>query len=240
MSKVYLNVPYYEKDEVKALGGRWDASEKKWYFNGDTKYLYKFKAWMSKADILAYDEIYIIEGHRKCHHCHQTTTVVGIGISLHSNIYLEDEKYIVEHYLDEDEKTFDDTIHLAWFDKEDDVPPYLLNILKSKYNVKSVFSKTQNEITFANCCEHCGALQGNYFLFSECSPLTTDAEGQELINRMEQLTIYTINTDYALPLKIDLSYCDNDWAYREYCHFDYSDNDYVSYGDMYNDSKPKK
>lgn len=30
-SKVYLNVPYAQKDAAKALGARWDASKKKWY-----------------------------------------------------------------------------------------------------------------------------------------------------------------------------------------------------------------
>jgi hypothetical protein len=30
-SKNYLNVPYAEKDQAKALGARWDASRKKWY-----------------------------------------------------------------------------------------------------------------------------------------------------------------------------------------------------------------
>ncbi|BBL72571.1 DUF5710 domain-containing protein [Methylogaea oryzae] len=30
-AKFYLNVPYAEKDQAKALGARWDASRKKWY-----------------------------------------------------------------------------------------------------------------------------------------------------------------------------------------------------------------
>ena len=30
-NKIYLNVPYSEKDAVKAKGGRWDADKKKWY-----------------------------------------------------------------------------------------------------------------------------------------------------------------------------------------------------------------
>lgn len=30
-SKIYLNVPYAQKDEAKALGARWDAARKKWY-----------------------------------------------------------------------------------------------------------------------------------------------------------------------------------------------------------------
>ena len=30
-SKIYLNVPYAEKDAAKALGAKWDAARKKWY-----------------------------------------------------------------------------------------------------------------------------------------------------------------------------------------------------------------
>jgi hypothetical protein len=30
-AKIYLNVPYAEKDAVKALGAKWDPFNKKWY-----------------------------------------------------------------------------------------------------------------------------------------------------------------------------------------------------------------
>ncbi len=30
-SKIYLNVPYNQKDAAKALGAKWDAANKKWY-----------------------------------------------------------------------------------------------------------------------------------------------------------------------------------------------------------------
>ena len=33
--KVYLVVPYAEKDEAKALGARWDPALKKWYRRAD-------------------------------------------------------------------------------------------------------------------------------------------------------------------------------------------------------------
>ena len=34
-TKIYLNVPYAEKDAAKALGARWDAANKKWYAPGN-------------------------------------------------------------------------------------------------------------------------------------------------------------------------------------------------------------
>ena len=32
IEKIYLNVPFPEKDKAKALGARWDANAKKWYY----------------------------------------------------------------------------------------------------------------------------------------------------------------------------------------------------------------
>lgn len=34
-SKVYLNVPYAEKDAAKTLGAKWDPAKKKWYAPAD-------------------------------------------------------------------------------------------------------------------------------------------------------------------------------------------------------------
>jgi Domain of unknown function (DUF5710) len=34
-SKIYLNVPYAQKDTAKALGARWDAVVKKWFVPAD-------------------------------------------------------------------------------------------------------------------------------------------------------------------------------------------------------------
>jgi len=228
--KIYLNVPYTQKDAAKKLGAHWDVAIKKWYYEGDTKYYYKFAKWIPDADLFAHNEIYIIKGCRKCYKCYNSTTIVGIGIGDHSLIYKDDKKYFVESISDSDE------IHLAWFNSEKDIPPYLLNYLKYYYNTKTIFSKTQNKYCFSNCCEHCNAIHGNYFLFEESSPLSTDREGKRLLNRMNKLSIYTIDIDYALPLKIDISYGDNDWAYNSYCHFYYSKDDYVSFLDMYSDN----
>ena len=30
--RIYLNVPYEEKEEAKKLGAKWDPGRKKWYF----------------------------------------------------------------------------------------------------------------------------------------------------------------------------------------------------------------
>jgi hypothetical protein len=47
-SKIYLNVPYAQKDAVKALGARWDAINKKWYVSSDLD-MTPFKQWQSET-----------------------------------------------------------------------------------------------------------------------------------------------------------------------------------------------
>lgn len=45
-AKIYLNVPYAQKDAAKALGARWDPAQKKWYVLAD-KDLSLFAQWHS-------------------------------------------------------------------------------------------------------------------------------------------------------------------------------------------------
>jgi hypothetical protein len=47
-SKTYLNVPYAEKDAAKALGAKWDATNKKWYAPG-TLNISDFAKWHDQS-----------------------------------------------------------------------------------------------------------------------------------------------------------------------------------------------
>ncbi len=47
-SKIYLNVPFAQKDEAKALGARWDAVPKKWFVPAD-KDIALFARWQAEA-----------------------------------------------------------------------------------------------------------------------------------------------------------------------------------------------
>ena len=37
-NKIYLNVPYDEKDEAKQMGAKWDKSKKRWYIQPKNKF----------------------------------------------------------------------------------------------------------------------------------------------------------------------------------------------------------
>lgn len=47
-SKIYLNVPFAQKDAAKSLGARWDAGAKKWYVPAG-KELGLFAQWQPQA-----------------------------------------------------------------------------------------------------------------------------------------------------------------------------------------------
>lgn len=47
-SRVYLVVPYKEKDEAKSLGAKWDKSAKSWYIQGNHQNRQKIEKWLPK------------------------------------------------------------------------------------------------------------------------------------------------------------------------------------------------
>ena len=49
--KTYLNVPFAQKDEAKALGARWDAANKKWFVPAD-KDITLFARWQPQSGSL--------------------------------------------------------------------------------------------------------------------------------------------------------------------------------------------
>lgn len=238
---LYLNVSYGEKDEAKSLGAKWNAQVKKWYTDTEREKYVRFSKWILKDTddaMIATEYIHIIEGEQKCWKCGQLTKVVGLGIGEFVHIYGEadaPEYELVEDYVDQGEE-----LHLAWVENEDDIPLKLLRYLKENYSVKTGYSKTIGGKCFANHCDCCGALQGNWFLFDEPdSPLSSCVAGDELIERMSKLKIKGIPIDDDLQLNWNIGFCSNDYAYLKYGNFEElvlsSDpqNEYVSYEELY-------
>lgn len=239
--RLYLNVPYSEKDEAKALGARWNAKVKKWYIETERQQYIKFAKWiLGDADdaVIATNYIHIIEGRQKCWKCGRSTRVVGLGIGEYVHIYGEtdDPQYeIVEDSVDSGEE-----LHLAWVDREEDIPPKLLKYMKENYSVKTGYSKTIGGKCFANHCDCCGVLQGNWFLFNEPdSPLSSCVGGNELVERMSRLKIKVIPIEDDLQLNWDFGFCSNDYAYLKYGQFEElilstdPENEYVTYEELY-------
>lgn len=67
MSLYYLNCPYNQKDEAKALGAKWDWENKRWYVSGkDEDILNKFKVFSpEKIEVEVKEDVYINPGVKK-------------------------------------------------------------------------------------------------------------------------------------------------------------------------------
>ena len=89
---LYLDCPFSEKDECKALGGKWDPEKKKWYIPDGIE-ASNFKKWLindKKEEILAHNKIKkVIELSpssldfqiNKCHRCFYLSKKLGIQIN---------------------------------------------------------------------------------------------------------------------------------------------------------------
>lgn len=184
---VLLNVPYAEKEEVKALGAKWDPQIKKWYAVKD--YL-KFKKWIGIRDDeggtgygakVISEYIYIVEGMRQCFKCQKMTPVICFGFKKLLEIDTLERR--IMYYEDETMLTI-----AAWFYP---MPLELVKLITKEYNFKITYSQTIKESYWGNCCEHCNSLQGNFFLFNEPdSPFAIDYE--------HKLKIYPVKLKYDI------------------------------------------
>lgn len=215
--KVYLNVPFAEKDRAKTLGAKWDPSLKKWYYQGDVRNYAKFARWLAAGQddvVIAHEYLYIIEGVRTCFRCGKKTTVIGLGIGEHTVLYeAEDGSFTGET---EEALVGYEPLHLAWAYDERDIPLALLRYLKQNYSVRMGYSRTAGTC-FANHCDHCGVIQGNWELFHEDSPLTLDTPNPFALRRkLRHLRIYSIGIDENLVLNWEIGYGDNDGLYLKH------------------------
>jgi len=239
--KIYMSVPYAEKDTAKAMGAKWDAKLKKWYYHGPIEDYIKFAKWIADGrehTIIAYEHVYVVEGMRQCYKCRKHTRVIGLGIGEHIGLVQhEDDSFEMEIMEDYEEY---EPLHLAWVDSEDDIPPALLRYLMANYNVKTGYSGIAGKC-FANHCDNCGVIQGNWHLFNEDSPLTAFIhDGPELGQRLSQLKIYSVGIDENLVLDWEFGYGSNDELYFKYNKPEelaltpsHQEDGYISYEEMY-------
>lgn len=197
-----LDVPYAAKNQMVKLGGKWDSKIKKWVISNKNNY-YKFAhLLMDKLDGYIYilcDHMYIIEGLCKCYKCKKINKVIGFGV----------ENYLLIHYTHTFEY-FSGEINISASIKP--IPYKLLNLVQRKYNFKSHYSNSENEIYLMNFCEHCNALIEDYYLFNEeDSPFSVDSR-----EKAKTLKLYKIKLRYDLPVHLELNWRPNDYLIKKY------------------------
>lgn len=238
--RLFLNVPYEEKDEAKDLGAKWNPRVKKWYIDTKAGEYNNFLRWIlgdMEEAVIAKDFIYIIEGERKCWMCRHLTKVIALGIGECSYIFRPEDNpqdVCIESYDNQNIQ-----LHIGLVDEQDEIPPKLLKYLQKNYSVREDYSKTAGNC-FANHCDHCGALQGNWYLFDEPdSPFTPWVDGYKLIRKLSKLKIKGIPIKDNLQLNWHINLDSDDYPYFEYAQFEElilstdPKNECISYEELY-------
>lgn len=200
-----LHVPYEEKDIVKKLGAWWNPEIKRWYVR-DKKDYPKFRKWITDKQefTIICDYIYIVEGKQSCYRCGESTRVIGFGV----------ENYFEFVDTNDDEESFyyeEGEIHIV--SHFEPMPQRLLEYVQKQYNYKMRYSKTISDRYMANGCDHCDALQGDFFLFGEVgSPFWVDSK-----EVASQLKLYRIPLKYDLVLDfMEVGWGSEDWLIKKY------------------------
>ena len=192
-----INVPYSDKDIAKSKGAFWDVEQKTW-FVPDHKDINDFQQWInkSKVSVIIKSPVSIALNSSDCYKCANKTAV----ISLASNNF-----YYLNTDENEDEK---------WFRADGwsffSMPVFIENELVGKINklfpnYKIAYSKTAESSYWANLCENCGALQGDFFLHSEPGGAFFPLE----IEEYEQLTFITVPSKFDVEIDADYSWLSN-------------------------------
>lgn len=203
--KIYLNVPYKEKDEAKILGAKWDSSKKRWFYKGEMSNIIKFGKWLLPEDTYSksfvFDCLYLVFAKRTCFRCKKETLVVGLVAS--EGVMISDEDTEPREFF-ATEFNYPNMGRISGFSKS--LPQQLLNLVK-QYGVYENYSKIAGK-TLCNHCSHCNILQGNNHVFDESdtpfSPIITTED--ELIEKVKSMKLLPIKFkfDYGMYLDIDL------------------------------------
>ncbi len=160
--RIYLSVPYAEKDEAKGLGAKWDPTLKHWYVD-DWEALPRFQKWFiqeSKWNLLA-EHFYIVKSKKRCWKCDVNTAITA---------------FLLEEYFSLEEIDVEDQTLLSWVKEKNrtyvsDIVYIDFSALKEmtdrNANYKKRYSQTVRGSYYANCCQSCGALQGDFHLYHE-------------------------------------------------------------------------
>ena len=199
-SKIYLNVPYKQKDIVKKLGGKWDSQKKQWFIpEGMDQNL--FKKWLPlTTGNLKADYFYLAQTYGKCIKCKNENLLSGIVLPKGHQSLEEDEwdQDNLEIESSEIPMSFQSSnfysllSHIGYISND-----ALKEIHKYAKNYTLCYSHTLDKSYFMLKCQICLAPQGDNFLMNERdSPLApSEVEDFSKINFQKILTPIEIHAD---------------------------------------------
>lgn len=166
---------YYKKKELfKELGGRWDGELKTWYIP-DQGIIEEFISWLPEnCGTIIKNPFFIAVSSRYCWKCNKETPLIALGAERKICIFWDEDNENYGWDLEDDFLLFQNISYL---------PTKFAEFIKEDYDFfKYTYSKTNQEKLWANCCIHCGALQGDWFNHNEpdgaffpCTPKQAEA-----------------------------------------------------------------
>ncbi len=134
LSMIYLSCPFSEKDECKALGGRWDSQKKKWYIPAGVD-ASNFKKWITddkKEDVIEHNKIKkIIELSpssldfqiNKCHRCFYLSKKLGIqNNNFPPPVFNQLDLIQKDFFIDKDTSFISEKLPIGRFLQENELP----------------------------------------------------------------------------------------------------------------------
>ncbi len=205
-----INVSYSEKEEAKSKGAFWDTDSKTWYVPKHKNYN-DFIQWIDneKFSIIAKKPFHIALNKRECWKCNEITDIVALA----SNNFYEfdytnedDDDNMTKEWLKQDYFTFFSTPE--YIDKE------IIDLIQERFPFyKYGYSKTINRKYWANHCQNCNALQGDFFNHNEpggaFSPMS--------IEECKEITLIEVPSKYDLTLNAGTGWSGIEDMILKYC-----------------------
>lgn len=165
MSRIYLNVPFRDKDDAKHRGAKWDAQKKAWYvFSNSESDLTPFSSWgfSEPRYILRSPYYYVAQTTVTCFRkrCGETTRAYSILLPAECEMWQQLNDDGTGWWFPWECPTF-----VSYAMGFSEITVDVLRQLAPTYHPS--FSKTAKDTYWINHCEHCRANQGDWYLHDE-------------------------------------------------------------------------
>lgn len=161
----FLEVPFEQKDEVKALGAKWHSKRRKWFVPEDADesvYSEWIPQYETEFNLRAIAPFYLIYSFEDCYKCNTNSAVVTFGALGCEYLDEKDDEYSEEGEGDEIKE---EPVSFSYISV---VPERLAAYIEEKLpNYFLDWSNTTESFYYMNHCEQCGAHLGDFFLHSE-------------------------------------------------------------------------
>lgn len=160
------------KEKAQQSGAVWMEDSKAWYFDNPEDY-FKHKELLLNGHeecIVAHDRFYIMVAKQQCFKCGKETSVIAFGLDDFYSLY-DADAYGPEA---QDEHSVGFVFRVS---RLEPLPRDVAEFLKCEFKFHRGYSKFRGSNYIGNHCDHCGVLQGDFFLYDEVgSPFFFDSE----------------------------------------------------------------